>query len=254
MVTLRSRAAVAAVALGAALTPTLAADPKPIFGPRKTTVPSAPTVLASAPTQTPTTQPKLLDFVAENYRDVVGGILKAPTLAAKATDDEFRAHPHVYDWLLDHPDRTSLAWQRLKVPCVEITDLGKGQFFWGDGSSELTWQSVGTFENGVIWHATGKVKAGSLLPTVAVKAVAVLQSPRTAPDEKGGACAFKPVVNVYLQCDSKLAAAALRIAGPSAPRLAEEGAEQLLFFFSGIARYLERKPDLTETLLAPKKK
>ncbi|MEO2089527.1 MAG: hypothetical protein ABGY75_08530 [Gemmataceae bacterium] len=220
----------------------LAAEPKAAAAGRKPTTPAAPT------------QPKLLDFVAESHRDVVAAIVKAPTLAAKATEDDFAAHPAVYDFLLAHPDRTSLAWQRLKVPCVEITDLGKGQFFWADeGGSELTWQTVGAFEHGVVWYATGKVKAGTLFPTVPVKAVAVLQSPRTAADADG-VSRLKPQVNVYLQCDSKLAAAALRIAGPSAPRMAEEGAEQLLFFFSGVARYLHKKPDQVEVLLAPKGK
>ncbi len=224
-----------------------AAEPK--AGPvvRKPTAP-APTVAAPA-----TSQPKLLDFVAESHRDAVAAVVKSPTLAAKATEDEFAAGSKVYDFLLAHPDRTSLAWQRLKVPCVEITDLGKGSFHWADdGGSELTWQTVGAFENGVVWYATGKVKAGTLFPTVPVKAVAVLQSPRTAPDADG-VSRFKPQVNVYLQCDSKLAAAALRIAGPSAPRMAEEGAEQLLFFFSGVARYLHQKPDQVERLLGPKK-
>jgi hypothetical protein len=210
-----------------------------------------PTAPAAAPA---TGQPKLLDFVAESHRDAVAAVVKAPTLAAKATEDEYVASAAVYDFLLARPDRTSLAWQRLKVPCVEITDLGKGQFHWADESgSELTWQTVGSFENGVVWYATGKVKAGTLFPTVPVKAVAVLQSPRTAPDADG-VSRFKPQVNVYLQCDSKLAAAALRIAGPSAPRMAEEGAEQLLFFFSGVARYLHKKPDQIEPLLGLKAK
>jgi hypothetical protein len=247
MVTFRS----SVVAVAATMAATLcwlpgasAGEPRSLLGPR---------VKASA---VPTTaaQPKLLDFVAEKHRDAVAAVIKSPTLTAKATDDEFAAHPQVYDWLLEHPDRTSLAWQRLKVPCVEIVDRGKGQFYWGDDSgSDLTWQTVGTFETGTIWYATGKVKPGTFIPTIPVKAVAVLQSPRSAADATTGACTFKPVVNVYIQCDSRLANAALRLAGPSAPRMAEEGAEQLMFFFSGVARYLHKKPEQVETLLGPKK-
>lgn len=251
MVTLRCRlvAASAGVALGLWWPGGAAAgDPRHTAGPRV----KAAGVPAAAPAST---QPKLLDFVADKHRDAVAAVVKSPTLTAKATDDEFVAHPKVYDWMLDHPDRTSLAWQRLKVPCVEILDQGKGQFFWGDDAgSELTWQTVGTFESGVIWYATGKVKAGALLPTVPVKAVAVLQSPRSAADADTGACTFRPVVNVYIQCDSRLAQAALRLAGPSAPRMAEEGAGQLMFFFSGVARYLHKKPDQIEALLGPKKR
>ena len=44
------------------------------------------------------------------------------------------------------------------------------------------------------------------------------------------------------------------MAGPAAPRMAEEGAEQLLFFFSGMARYLEKHPDQMAALLTPAKK
>jgi hypothetical protein len=222
-------------------------EPKSVFELRKAA--SSTTIVAP----TLSKRPKILDYVAESHLEVVSSVLKAPTLSAKATDDDFVAHAKVYDFLLANPDRTSLAWQRLKVPCVEITNLGKGQFFWGDENSELTWQTVGTFENGVIWYASGKVKAGPFIPAVPVKAVAVLQSPHTQPDAQDSA-SYKPVVNVYIQCDSKLAAAAMRLAGPSAPRMAEEGAEQLMFFFSGVARYLHKKPDQIETLLGPKKK
>ena len=42
--------------------------------------------------------------------------------------------------------------------------------------------------------------------------------------------------------------------GPAAPRMAEQGAEQLLLFFSGPARHLYKHPDEVPTLLAPKGK
>ena len=41
--------------------------------------------------------------------------------------------------------------------------------------------------------------------------------------------------------------------GPSAPRVAEQGAEQLLYFFNGIARYAQTHPEKAENLLAPGK-
>jgi hypothetical protein len=241
-------ARVLAIAVGVAVAcgVAAAADPKPLYA-----IPPAPT--QKVPTQTATKQPTLMDYVGESHKEAVGAVLKASTLSAKSGEEEFAAHPAVYDWLLDHPDRTALGWNRMKVPCVDIHDLGKGQFAWADESgSELNWQSVGDIPNGRVWYATGKVKAAALLPMIPVKAVAVLQAPRSVPD-KDGYCTFKPVVNVYLQCDSKLANAALRIAGPSAPKLAEEGAGQLLYFFSGVARYLTKNPDQVETVLAPPK-
>ena len=224
----------------------VAADPRPLYAP-------PPSAAQRSPTQTTTRQPTVMDFVADAHKETVGAVMKAPTLSAKTAEEEFVAHPAVYDWLLDHPDRTALGWQRMKIPCVDILDLGKGQFHWADESgSELYWQTVGDIPNGRIWYATGKVKAAALLPMIPVKAVAVLQAPRGAPDTNGY-CTFKPVVNVYMQCDSKLANAALRMAGPSAPKMAEEGAGQLLYFFSGVARYLEKNPDQVESVLAPAK-
>lgn len=213
-----------------------------------------PPLTATVPT--PPKKPTLLDVVAEGYREQVAQVIKAPTLATKAADEVFVAHPAVYDWLLEHPDRVSLAWQRLKVPSVDITDLGKGQFFWKDeAGSELAWQAVGRFEHGVVWYATGKVKGGALLPAVPVRAVAVLHAPREARDGDAGTAGFKPTLHVYILSDSRLATAALRVMGSAeAAKLAEQGAEQLMFFFSGVARYLHRKPDQIEALLGSKKK
>ncbi len=210
---------------------------------------------AAVPVPVPVKRPTLLEVVAENYREQVAQVIKAPTLAAKGTDEEFVAHPKVYDWLIDHPDRTAVGWQRMDVPCVDITALGKGQFYWTDEKgSELAWQAVGRFENGVVWYATGKMKAGALLPAVPVRAVAVLHAPRVLADPKTGAATFKPTVHVYMLSDSRLATAALRVMGANAPKMAEEGAEQLLFFFSGVARYLHKNPDRIEATLSAKKK
>ena len=54
----------------------------------------------------------LLDTVVPAYRDAVAQVVRQPTISAKAADDRFTAHVKVYDWLLEHPDRTSLAWRR----------------------------------------------------------------------------------------------------------------------------------------------
>ena len=215
--------------------------------PRATIAPAA---------STATAKPKpLIDCVDEKHREIVAGIMKSPTISAKASDEEFVAHPNVYEWLIAHPDRTTQAWQRLKVPSVDITDLGKGQFFWSDETgSELTWQTVGKFEHGVIWYATGKVKPNPLLPTVPVKAVAVLHAPRGEVDPKTGLATFKPTVQIYLVSESRVAAGLIKMMGPGAPKMAEESAEQFLFFFSGIARYIGRKPEQMEPLLTPAKK
>jgi len=194
----------------------------------------------------------LADVVEAKHRDVVLAIVKKPTLTTRGVSPEIICTPAVLEWLLDHPDRTSLAWQRLKVPCVEIKDAGKGSFTWADGEgSELAWQAVGRFKDGLVWYATGKVKVTPVTPTVPVKAVVVMMHPGKALE--GGAATFTPVTQVYLQTDSKAANVVLRVLGPTAPKLAEQGAEQLLYFFTGIARYLQKHPDRADELLGPKK-
>ncbi len=224
--------------------------PRPYGAPVPIAVPQVIQVAGTQPAAAPKT---VLDYVAEPYREAVAAVFKNPTMTAKANEDEFAAHGKVYDWLIENPDRTTLAWQRLKVPCVEISSLGKGRFQWTDeNGSELVWQCVGRFENGVIWYATGKVKAGTLIPSAPIKAVAVLQSPRSKPNAEGES-SFKPTVHLYMHTDSRVANMILKMVGPSAPKLAEQGAEQLLFFFSGIAQYIHRKPEKMEALLAPKK-
>ena len=84
-----------------------------------------------------------------------------------------------------------------------------------------------------------------------VKAVAVLSRPQKA--MKDGVAAFSTTVQVYLQSDSKAATLALRVLGPTAPKLAEQGAEQFLEFFNGIAEYVQKNPTKADALLAPKK-
>ena len=70
---------------------------------------------------------------------------------------------------------------------------------------------------------------------------------------KDGVAAFSTSVQVYIQSDSKAAALAMRVLGPMAPKLAEQGAEQFLEFYNGIAEYVQKHPTKADALLAPKK-
>jgi hypothetical protein len=196
----------------------------------------------------------ILDAVPSAHKDAVAKVLAKPTLSAKYTEEPFKAHAAVYPWLLEHPDRVSLAWQRMNVPCVEITDAGNGTFAWADeNGSQLTWQAVAKLTDGVVWYATGKVKAATLLPMVPVKAVAVVKYP-SKPTDQTGIVTLTPEASVYLLSESRAANVLLRMVGPAAPKLAEDGAEQLLFFFSGVATHLRDNPEKVTTLLAAKKK
>lgn len=193
----------------------------------------------------------IADLVDPVYADAVLKVVRQPTISARGASNDLVCRPAVYEWLLAHPDRVSLAWQRLKVPCVEITDLGGGKFTWADGEgSELVWQTVGKFTDGLVWYATGKVKANAVTPTVPVRAVVVFTHAKRP--AANGVAVIRPVAQVFLQTDSKAANAVMRVIGPTAPKLAEQGAEQLIYFFNGIAGYVQRHPERTEKLLAPR--
>lgn len=199
------------------------------------------------------TGPSLADAVEPKFLYDVLAVVQKPTLTAKYAEEPFSANPTVYKWLLEHPDRTALAWERVGVPCLAIKERAAGICQYKDeNGSDVNWQAVGSFADGRIWYATGKVKPGALMPTVPVKAVVIVRHPVvTKPD---GTISITPSVQVYFQTESRAAATVLRIAGPAAPRMAEDGAEQMLFFFSGMARYLEKHPDQTAAVLSPPKR
>lgn len=196
----------------------------------------------------------LAEQVAPSHKDLVAKVVNRPTLTARFAEPAFVAPLAVYEWMLDHPDRVSLAWPRMGVACAEITDKGNGRFGWTDEhGSEVTWQPVGKSPGQVIWYASGRVKPAALVPMVPVKAVAVLKYPHT-PTEQAGAAKLSPELNVYVLTDSRAANALLRMLGPGAAKAGEQAAEQLLFFFSGVAGHLYRHPDKTKELLGPKTK
>ncbi len=195
----------------------------------------------------------LTDVVKPEFRDAVMKCVRNPTVSTKATGEEVVCTIAVYEWLFDHPDRVSLAWQRLKVPAVTIGDLGNGKFSWTDeNGSQVVWQTVGTFPDGRVWYATGKVKPGPAGPTVPVQGVIIVSYPRKA--ERDGVALFAPTAQAFLHSDSRAAKIALKAMGPATPRLAEDAAGQLLEFFSGIADHVQKNPKKANDLLGPAKK
>ncbi len=234
------------VAAAVALAPAGAADPRPPASAMPAPMPAA------LPNTAGAVRVNLSDVIHADYRDAVMKVVKQPTVSTKATAPEVVCTVSMYEWLFEHPDRVALAWQRLKVPAVPITDAGNGQFVWTDeNGSEVVWRSVGTFADGLVWYATGKVKPAPAVPAVPVKAVAVLT--RHQKVAKDGVAAFNTSVQVYIHSDNRAAALALRVLGPTAPRIAEQGAEQFLEFFNGIADYVQKNPTKADALLAPKK-
>lgn len=214
---------------------------------------TTPVMIADSPPAAVPQRLNLLDVVRPEFHEGVLKCVRHPTVATQSSGDEIICTVAVYEWLYDHPDRVALAWQRLKIPTVAITDLGNGRFGWTDqNGSEVIWQTVGTFADGLVWYASGKVKISAVSPSIPIQATFVVSHPRKA--EKDGVAVFVPHVQVYVHSDSKAANLALRIIGPTAPRLAEEAASQLLDFFGGIAAVVQKNPTKAEMLLGPPKK
>lgn len=216
--------------------------------------PGSPAPAMSAPmAPAPTPRVALGDVIQPEFRDAVMKVVRDPTIATRAAGEEVVCTVAVYEWLYEHPDRVALAWQRLKIPAITITDLGAGKFAWTDeNGSEVVWQTVGTFPDGRVWYATGKVKAAKVGPSIPVQGVIVVSHPKKV--EKDGVALFAPTAQAYMHSDSRAANLALKALGPAAPKLAEDAAGQLLDFFGGIANYVQNNPKQADALLAPAKR
>jgi hypothetical protein len=198
-------------------------------------------------------RPDLLECVRPEYRDAVARCMLKPTVSTSAMGEEVVCTVAVYEWLYEHPDRVALAWKRLKVPSIPISDMGKGRFGWTDEyGSEIVWQTVGTFPEGRIWYAKGKVKAGFATPSIPVQSVVVVRHKKRI--EKDGVALYAPTIEAYMLSDSRAANLILRVLGPTVPNIAEQAAAQLLDFFGGIAAYVQRHPNRADELLAPPRK
>src|SRR5581483_10875329 len=133
----------------------------------------------------------------------------------------FTCQPHMYFWLLDHPDHATRLWQALGARCAEIHPRREGQFAWQDEKgSEMVWETIYRTPEHRILYAEGKVRANLLLPSAAVKAVLVIhhQEGTTARSKR----AVRHRMNLFIQTDSSAAALATRLLGSSAPRMAEQ--------------------------------
>jgi hypothetical protein len=181
-------------------------------------------------------------------RALAGPILDRPTLAARGPKEAFTCHPVHYYWFLDHPDQAVTTWRRIGAKCVSITPRGEGFFGWSDEhGSDLVWHTLHSAPGVRVWYAEGKVRPGPVLPMVPVKAVVALH--HAEGKNAQGATIIRHHADLFVQTDSKTAAAFTKMMGQSAPRLAEQGLGQLQLFFSGLSWYLDRHPEQAETLL-----
>ncbi|HLW63801.1 MAG TPA: hypothetical protein VKS79_00690 [Gemmataceae bacterium] len=185
-------------------------------------------------------------------RERVRKVMTQPTLATHAPAEEFYAVPQMYEWLLDHPDRATLAWQRLGVQCTPIADKGQGRFSWADeNGSEVVWFTIVQNADVRVWYAEGRVKPGALLPTIPIRAVVILRHNYPGNAESRGRIHHQ--VDIFASTDSRAANLVARLLGPTADHMAEQGAGQMLTFFGVLAQYIGQHPDQQDRLLAPKR-
>jgi hypothetical protein len=95
-----------------------------------------------------------------------------------------------------------------------------------------------------IWYAEGKVKPGTLIPTVPIRAVVVFHY--TEGHDKKGRSLIRHRADLYFLTDSTAAALVARLLGPSAPRLAENYVTQLQTFFAALAWYCQQHPEVAD--------
>lgn len=186
----------------------------------------------------------------ERVSAIAKQMMERPTLVSRSQGETFSCMPEQYYWLLDNPDRAITAWRRLGAKCVTIQRRPNNKFgYVDDAGSDVAWETVHQAPGLRIWFAEGKVKPNAVLPLVPVKAMILLRyTEGKLPD---GSMVIQHHSEVVIHTDSKVANAATKLMGASAPKLAEQGLGQLQLFFSALACYLDRHPDRVETLFRP---
>lgn len=189
-----------------------------------------------------------LHELPERARENVRLVMETPTLSTRGPIEVFRGRPAFYQWLLNHPDRAVYVWRRLGAKCMEITDRGGGQFGWTDKhGSDVHWETVYHSPVLRVWYAEGCATPGPLLPTVPVRAVAVLHFAESR--DPLGQPLLHHQADLYVQTDSKAAVLITKLLGSSAPQLAKQCVGQMELFFSALVWYADRCPDRALPLL-----
>jgi hypothetical protein len=208
------------------------------------------TVRAQAPAAPPwDAAPVPLEQLPTSVRESVRKTLDRPTFHAHGPAESFLCSPPQYHWFLDHPDRAVVAWRRLGAKCVDIQDRGLGRFGWSDTlGSNISWTTVYRDGHMRVWLAEGRVRPGTLLPYLPVRAVVVLRYSEES--DSTGQPFMRHQAELFLHTDSKAAAVAARLIGVSAPRLGEQYVAQLEMFYSALSWYVGQHPEKAEALLS----
>jgi hypothetical protein len=189
-----------------------------------------------------------MQSVAAADREAVKSVFDNSTLTAKSQPEMFKGDPDVYLYFLDHPDRAVTAWRRLQAKCVEIRPRGEQQFgYTDDQGSDITWRTVVRQGDLRVWYADGKVKASPVLPPVPVQVVVIVRHGEVSTPD--GTTSLVQQTEMYVHTDSRTAALVMKMMGPSAQRIAEQGLGQFQFFFSGLCQYVNRNPENLRALV-----
>lgn len=192
--------------------------------------------------------PFAIDALPIEHREAVRRLLEKPTIASSGPIETFACNPAHYYWLLDHPHRTVDAWKAFGAVCMPINYLGNGIFGWDDDTgSAVTWTTIARGPEYRVWFATGKVRSTKLMPFMPVQGMVIMHH------SESRSPSGEPVVHhhadLYVITESKALGMTARLFGTSANRVAEQGIEQMQFFFSGMSRLLTRYPERADELL-----
>ena len=186
-----------------------------------------------------------------SVRQKVAQVLGSPTLYSNGPSETFICQPKLYYWLMDNPDRTMVAWERLGAQCLQIQPRGNGHYSWADDKgSDVRWHTIYLSPTMRVWYAEGKVKPTALLPMLPVKCVVMMRYDTLQKD--GNKALLQHQADVFVHTDSRAAKVVARLLGPSMPEMAKQGVAQLQMFYAAMAWYCAKNPEHAQELLRVK--
>lgn len=168
-------------------------------------------------------------------------ITGAATITTRWEAEGFPGRLPVFEYLLDHPEFTSHVTRALKIARYKIWRTREGLFL-DDG-----WGAKGHLE---IVHATRGVRVmytrgefeQRFLPNIAGEAVIVLEYAVTPTPGIDSPHRITPTVSGFVKLDSRLFAAASRMASAAAREKADKEAQRLAKTLMRMSRAIEENP------------
>lgn len=183
----------------------------------------------SLPKQIPPAERLKLEHVVENA-----------FVSARMEREPYVARPDIFEYLLDHPAFATHVTRALKVARFRIWETKDGLFLddgWGvKGHFAVVHAEAGTR----IFHARGHFEH-PLLPDIHGQAVVMIQYDFRLNTERGTVVAT--AVTGYVTVDSRILAAAGKLASPITTAKANLEARRLLKVFARVSRAIAERPD-----------